>query len=197
MRRFEGSEIVIASFNKGKAKELVDLVQQYVPQILYIGDLGGPEPDETGISFIENARIKALSAAHHTGKVALADDSGLVVEALNGAPGIYSARWGGPDKDFGMAMQRVLTEVGDTPNRNCLFVSALCLAWPDGHVEEVEGRVHGLLADQPRGDRGFGYDPIFIPKAWKMTFGEMEPKEKHAISHRADAWRKMLARCFA
>jgi XTP/dITP diphosphohydrolase len=196
MRRFEGSDIVIASFNKWKSKELVDLVAEYVPNIQFAGDLGAPEPDETGMTFADNARLKALSAARATGKPAIADDSGLVVEALNGAPGIYSARWGGPTRDFGAAMQRVLTAVGDNPNRNALFVSALSLAWPDGHDETVEGRVHGTLSDAPRGEKGFGYDPIFIPKAWNMTFGEMEPKEKHAISHRADAWRKLLARCF-
>ncbi len=196
MRRFESPEIVIASFNKGKAKELVELVSQYVPNLLFIGDLGGPEPEETGTSFAANAEIKALSAARFAGKPAIADDSGLVVDALNGAPGIYSARWAGPNRDFGDAMQRILTDVGDNPNRNALFVSALSLAWPDGHVETVEGRVHGTLAEQPRGDKGFGYDPIFIPKAWKMTFGEMQPKEKDAISHRADAWRKLVARCF-
>ncbi|WP_445680353.1 RdgB/HAM1 family non-canonical purine NTP pyrophosphatase [Radicibacter daui] len=196
LRRFEGNEIVIASFNKGKSKELHALLATRVPRIVYAGDLGVSEPDETGSSFIANAEIKALNCARHTGKISISDDSGLSVAALNGAPGIFSARWAGPDKSFTGAMARILGELQGKADRSAVFVSALTIAWPDGHTESVEGTVHGTIADSVRGNNGFGYDPIFIPKSYKMTFGEMEQRDKDAISHRADAWRKLVARCF-
>jgi XTP/dITP diphosphohydrolase len=196
LRRFEGNEIVIASFNKGKSKEIHALLAKRIPRIVYAGDLGVSEPEETGSSFIANAEIKALNCARHTGKISIADDSGLSVSALNGAPGIFSARWAGPDKSFTSAMARILGELAGKADRTAVFVSALTIAWPDGHTESVEGTVHGAIADSVRGANGFGYDPIFIPKSYKMTFGEMEQVDKDAISHRADAWRKLVARCF-
>ena len=163
------------------------------------GDLGLPEPDETGTTFAANAKLKALASATGAGLPALADDSGLVVDALSGDPGIYSARWAGPGKDFALAMQKVedaLQAKGAT-NRNAHFFAALALAWPDGHVELFEGRVDGTVVWPPRGTRGFGYDPMFVPKGHTQTFGELDPSYKHSISHRADAFRKLVASCFA
>ena len=164
--------------------------------------LGLPEPEETGDSFAANAAIKAEAAALAAGLPALADDSGLAVDALGGAPGIYSARWAGPGKDFDIAMREVerrLAEAGAlTPGeRRAHFVCALCLAWPDGHKEIFIGRVDGTLVWPPRGDKGFGYDPMFLPDGHDITFGEMEPDAKHAISHRADAFRQLIDACFA
>jgi XTP/dITP diphosphohydrolase len=158
--------------------------------------LGLPEPEETGDTFRANAELKALAAALGAGEVALADDSGLAVDALGGQPGIYSARWAGPGKDFGAAMERVERELPAGAPRTARFVCALSLAWPDGHVETVEGVVAGTLAWPPRGSRGFGYDPIFVPDGLEVTFGEMEPTAKHAMSHRADAFRQLVERCF-
>ena len=195
-RRFAGDTLVIASHNKGKVREIAALLGAHVKHFPSAGDLGLPEPDETESSFSGNAALKARAAATGSGKPTLADDSGLVVPALGGAPGIYSARWAGPERDFGIAMRRVETELGDK-DPAAYFICALALAWPDGHVETVEGEVHGRLAFPPRGDRGFGYDPIFIPKGHDTTFGEMDPDTKHAISHRADAFRKLAARCFS
>lgn len=195
-RRFSGDTLVIASHNKGKVGEIADLLGAYVARFPSAGDLGLPEPVETETTFAGNAVLKARAAADGSDLPALADDSGLVVPALGGAPGIYSARWAGPGKDFGIAMARVERELGaDDPAAH--FVCALALAWPDGHVESVEGTVHGRLVFPPRGTRGFGYDPIFIPNGWGITFGEMEPEQKHRISHRADAFRQLVERCFA
>jgi XTP/dITP diphosphohydrolase len=154
------------------------------------------EPEETETTFIGNAELKARAAATASGLPALADDSGMVVPALGGAPGVYSARWAGPGKDFGVAMKRVETELGGR-DPAAYFVCALSLAWPDGHVESVEGRVHGRLTFPGRGDKGFGYDPIFIAEGRDITFAEMDPDEKHSISHRADAFAQLVAQCFA
>ena len=194
-RRIEGGRLVIASHNPGKVREIGELLEGFRVEVISAGDLGLDEPEETGATFVANAELKALAAAKASGLPALADDSGLAVDALNGEPGIYSARWAGPDKDFNVAMQRVEDELGDR-DRRAKFVCALALAWPDGHVETVEGTVSGELVWPPRGDRGFGYDPIFIADGYVVTFGEMEPATKHAISHRADAFRKLTALCF-
>jgi len=194
-RRFTGDTLVIASHNKGKVREIAELLGAYVSHFPSAGDLNLAEPEETETSFIGNAELKARAAAAASGLPALADDSGLVVPALDGAPGIYSARWAGPDKDFSVAMRRVETELGDR-DPSAYFVCALTLAWPDGHVESVEGRIRGRLVFPGRGDKGFGYDPIFIAEGRDITFAEMDPNEKHGISHRADAFAQLVARCF-
>ena len=194
-RRFIGDTLVIASHNKGKVREIAELLGAYVAHFPSAGDLNLAEPEETETSFIGNAELKARAAAAAGGLPALADDSGLVVPALGGAPGIYSARWAGPDKDFSVAMRRVETELDDR-DPSAYFVCALSLAWPDGHTESVEGRIHGRLTFPGRGDKGFGYDPIFIAEGRDITFAEMEPDEKHRISHRADAFAQLVARCF-
>ncbi len=194
-RRFSSDALVIATHNPGKLREIADLLRDHVATFRSAGDLGLPEPEETGDSFVANAELKARAAAA-AGHVALADDSGLVVPALGGAPGVYSARWAGPGKDFRAAMERVERELAGKDDRRAHFVCALSLAWPDGHAETVEGKVHGRLAWPPRGERGFGYDPIFIPDGHDLTFGEMEPAAKHAMSHRADAFRQLVERCF-
>lgn len=195
-RIFTGDTLVIATHNKGKLREIAELLAPFAATFRSAGELGLPEPEETGDSFKANAELKALAAAKASGHVALADDSGLAVVALNGAPGIYSARWGGEAKDFNLAMARVNEELGSNPDRRAYFVCALSLAWPDGHVETVEGRVDGSIVWPPRGERGFGYDPIFTPNGHDVTFAEMEPAAKHAMSHRADAFRQLTARCF-
>jgi XTP/dITP diphosphohydrolase len=197
MRKFSGGRLVLASHNAGKLRELSALLAPYGAALAGAGELGLPEPEETGASFAENARLKALAAAKASGHPALADDSGLAVAALDGAPGIYSARWAGPGKDFSAAMARVLKELDGTPDRSAAFVCALALAWPDGHVEEVEGRVAGGIAEAPRGEGGFGYDPIFLPLGQEISFAEMPLAAKQAVSHRADALSKLILRCFA
>jgi len=194
-RRFTGDTLVIASHNKGKVREIAELLGAYVAYFPSAGDLNLAEPEETETTFIGNAELKARAAAAASGLPALADDSGLVVPALGGAPGIYSARWAGPDKDFSVAMRQVEAELGDR-DPSAYFVCALSLAWPDGHTESVEGRIHGRLIFPGRGDKGFGYDPIFIADGRDITFAEMEPDEKHRISHRADAFAQLVARCF-
>ncbi len=196
-RRFNGGRLVIATHNSGKLKEMADLLAPYVKDCAGAGDLGLAEPAETGDSFQANAELKALAAAAAAKLPALADDSGLAVDALGGAPGIYSARWAGPKKDFAMAMQRVERQLGPDADRTAHFVSVLSLAWPDGHVDSFEGRVTGRLVWPPRGDRGFGYDPMFLPDGRSQTFGEMDPQGKHQISHRADAFRKLVEACFS
>ncbi|MBI1209294.1 MAG: RdgB/HAM1 family non-canonical purine NTP pyrophosphatase [Azospirillum sp.] len=195
-RRFLEDTLVVASHNRGKVAEIATLLAPHVKTFRSAGELGLPEPDETGDSFLANAELKAR-AATRCGLPALADDSGLVVPALAGRPGIHSARWGGPGKDFGLAMRRVETELADQTDRSAHFVCALALAWPDGHLEAVEGRVFGRLAWPPRGNHGFGYDPIFVADGHSLTFGEMAAADKHAISHRADAFRRLVARCFS
>lgn len=195
VRQFEGDEIVIATHNPGKVPEIAALLKGYVSTFYNAKELDLPEPVEDGDSFAANARIKALSAAERAGKVSLADDSGLAVSALDGAPGIYSARWAGPDKDFSVAMQKIRDELGDSEDRRAAFICALCIAWPDGHTEVFEGRVDGTLEFPPRGDKGFGYDPIFVPDGYDITFAEMEPQAKHSMSHRADAFHKLVSGC--
>jgi XTP/dITP diphosphohydrolase len=194
-RRFTGDRLVIASHNKGKVREIALLLGDYVAQFPSAGELNLPEPEETETTFIGNAELKARAAATGSRLPALADDSGLVVPALNGDPGIYSARWAGPDKDFAIAMERVRRELG-AKDPSAHFVCALALAWPDGEVEAVEGRVYGRLVFPPRGERGFGYDPIFIPDGHDITFAEMDPNDKHRMSHRADAFAQLVDRCF-
>ncbi|MBM3483062.1 MAG: RdgB/HAM1 family non-canonical purine NTP pyrophosphatase [Alphaproteobacteria bacterium] len=199
-RRFVGRKLVIASHNPGKVREINDLVRPFDVEAISAGSLGLPEPEETGTTFIANAELKARASALGSGLPALADDSGLVVPALDGAPGLYSARWAGPTKDFGIAMDRVERELrarGLEPSgQQAHFVCALALAWPDGHCESFEGKVHGRLGFPRRGQNGFGYDPIFIADGHAITFGEMEPVAKHAISHRARAFAQLIEACF-
>ena len=205
-RRIAG-RLVIATHNAGKLREMREMLLPYGIEAVSAGELGLPEPEETGTSFAENARIKACAAATTAGLPAFADDSGLAVDALDGNPGIYSARWAGPDKDFRHAMQTVENELRArgalTPERRkAHFVSALCVAWPDGHVEAFEARVDGTLVWPPRGDKGFGYDPMFLPDGHSRTFGEMAAEEKHGLppkgrglSHRARAFLKLAEAC--
>ncbi|MBV8790793.1 MAG: RdgB/HAM1 family non-canonical purine NTP pyrophosphatase [Pseudolabrys sp.] len=197
-------KIVIATHNPGKLAELRDLLAPYSIEAVSAGDLNLPEPEETGKTFLENARIKAGAAAQVSGLPAFADDSGLAVKALGGAPGIHSARWAGPKKDFSDAMAEIerLLEEKKTSDRRAQFVAALCLAWPDGHIEEFEARVDGTLVWPPRGDQGFGYDPIFLPDGHERTFGEMSAQEKHGLpprgkglSHRARAFMQLANAC--
>jgi len=205
-RRIIG-RLVIATHNTGKLKEMREMLASYGIDAISAGDAGLSEPDEAGVTFRYNARIKAVAAAKALGLPAFADDSGLAVDALEGAPGIYSARWAGPDKDFRRAMEMIeekLREHGATApeKRSAHFVSALCVAWPDGHTEEFEGRVTGTLVWPPRGDKGFGYDPMFQPGGCTRTFGEMPGEEKHGLpprgkglSHRARAFLKLAEAC--
>ena len=207
-RRITG-RLLIATHNPGKLKEMRELLAPYKIDAISAGDMGLSEPEETGTTFRENARIKADAAAKASGLPAFADNSGLVVDALDGAPGIHSARWAGPDKNFRRAMENVeakLHERGATnpAQRGAHFVSALCVAWPDGHLEEFEGRVDGTIVWPPRGDKGFGYDPVFLPDGHGRTFGEMPSEEKHGLppngkglSHRARAFLKLAEACLA
>jgi XTP/dITP diphosphohydrolase len=187
------AKLVVASHNEGKVREINALLAPFGIETLGAAALNLAEPEETGVTFAENAILKARAAALATGFYALSDDSGLVVDGLNGAPGIYSARWAGPTKDFPFAMARIEKELGGNPDRRAHFVCVLALAAPDGNCETYEGRVYGTLTFPPRGMRGFGYDPIFIPEAQRFTFGEMDPDAKHAISHRAKAFEKFVA----
>lgn len=197
-RKFTDSKLVIASHNKGKIREIAELLEPFGVTVVSAAELGLPEPEETGATFMENAELKARASAEGSGLPALADDSGLAVHALGGEPGIHSARWaetaGG--RDFGVAMEKVEAALTGKADRGAHFVCALALAWPDGHVERFEGRVDGTLVWPPRGHRGFGYDPVFLPDGYDITFGEMEPAAKHAISHRADAFARLVAACF-
>ena len=204
-RRLEGGKIVVATHNKGKLAEIRDLIAPYGFEAVSAGELDLPEPEETGATFEANAAIKALAAALASGLPALADDSGLCVAALGGEPGIHSARWAGEDKDFGRAMRNIeeLLQQGGSADRRAHFVAALCLAWPDGHTETVRGEVHGVLVWPPRGEAGFGYDPMFLPEGYDRTFGEMSAEEKHgwkpgdatALSHRARAFKIFVETC--
>ncbi|MBW5435652.1 RdgB/HAM1 family non-canonical purine NTP pyrophosphatase [Bradyrhizobium canariense] len=205
-RRITG-KLVIATHNPGKLAEMKELLAPYGIEAVSAGELDLPEPEETGNDFRSNAAIKAIAAAQATKLPSFADDSGIVVDALDGAPGIYSARWAGPNKDFAAAMaqiERLLQERGATTpaKRKAHFVSALCVAWPDDHLEEVEARVDGTLVWPPRGTAGFGYDPMFLPDGHSRTFGEMESIEKHGLpplglglSHRARAFVKLAEIC--
>ncbi len=195
MKLETGATLVVASHNPGKLREIEALLAPLGIATRGAAELGLPEPEETGVTFAENAALKARAAAAASGLLALADDSGLSVEALDGAPGIYSARWAGPNKDFAAAMVRIareLNEKGDTAHA-AKFVCALALATPDGACEIFQGEVHGHLVFPPRGSRGFGYDPIFVAEDMDKTFAEIEPAEKHAISHRARAFAKFIA----
>jgi XTP/dITP diphosphohydrolase len=205
-RRISG-RLVIATHNPGKLAEMRHLLASYGVDAISAGELGLPEPDETAMTFRDNARIKAQAAAAATGLPAFADDSGLAVDALAGAPGIHSARWAGPDRAFPRAMETIEEKLREraatTPERRrAHFVSALCVAWPDGHVEEFEAQVDGVLVWPPRGDKGFGYDPMFLPDGHERTFGEMGSEEKHGLpprgkglSHRARAFVKLAEAC--
>jgi len=199
-RVFREARLVVASHNTGKVREIGDLLRPLGVETVSAADLGLPEPDETEATFEGNARLKARAAAQASGLPALADDSGLVVAALGGAPGIYSARWAEtPEgRDFGHAMQTVwqkLEAIAAPEPRRAAFVCALTLAWPDGHDETFLGACEGRLVWPPRGDKGFGYDPIFIAQGEEITFGEMEPERKHAMSHRATAFRQLVDAC--
>ncbi len=199
MRKFEGKRLIVASHNEGKVREIRDLLAPFGVETVSAAELALLEPDETGTTFRANAELKALAAARASGLPALSDDSGLAVAALGGDPGIYSARWAGPEKDFTVAMQKVkdaLTALGKDVDRRAKFVCALTLAWPDGHCETFEGEVHGALIWPPRGDKGFGYDPVFMPTGHDITFGEMDPAAKHGMSHRADAFKQLIDACF-
>ncbi len=198
-RHFEGGRLVIASHNKGKLREIADLLAPFQAETVSAGALGLPEPEETGTSFVANAELKALASAHGANLPALADDSGMSVDCLGGDPGIYSARWAGPEKDFQFAMRKVWDAVlasGHKGEVTAQFVCALSLAWPDGHVESFEGILPGRLVWPPRGDKGFGYDPMFVADGQSLSFGEMEAAAKHAISHRALAFRQLIDACF-
>lgn len=195
-RKLAGGKLVIATHNPGKLREIAALLAPFDVACVGAAARGLPEPEETGTTFEANAELKAKAAAQASGLPALADDSGLVVPALDGAPGIYSARWAGPKKDFALAMARVERELAGKPDRGARFVAVLSLAWPDGHCESFRGEVEGSLVFPPCGSRGFGYDPIFLPAGGTTTFGEMDPAAKHAISHRARAFAKLTDACF-
>jgi XTP/dITP diphosphohydrolase len=206
VRQISG-RLVIATHNPGKLAEMRELLMPYGIDAISAGELGLAEPEETGMTFRDNARIKAEAAAKASGLPAFADDSGLAVDALGGAPGIHSARWAGPDRDFGRAMNDIdqkLRALGATTpeRRKAHFISALCVAWPDGHAEEFEASIGGSLVWPPRGDMGFGYDPMFLPDGHTRTFGEMPSEEKHGLpprgkglSHRARAFLKLAEAC--
>jgi XTP/dITP diphosphohydrolase len=199
--------IVIATHNKGKLVEMRDLLGLYGVEAVSASELNLPEPEETGTTFSANARLKAEAAAQASGLPCFADDSGLVVDALDGAPGIYSARWAGPEKDFKHAMEKVEAGLRERDaflpeQRRAHFISVLCVAWPDGHTEEFEGNINGTLVWPPRGTKGFGYDPMFLPEGFELTFGEMSRDDKHGLpphgkglSHRARAFLKLAEAC--
>jgi len=197
-RRFTEPKLVIASHNAGKVREIADLVAPFGVTVVSAAELGLPEPEETGATFRENAELKARASAEASGLPALADDSGLAVHALGGEPGIHSARWAetGNGRDFRAAMAKVETALRGKADRTAHFVCVLALAWPDGHVESFEGRADGALVWPPRGGHGFGYDPIFRPDGHDITFGEMAPAAKGPLTHRADAFAKLVAACF-
>ena len=207
MERKLAGKVVIATHNPGKLKEIAELLAPHGIETVSAGELGLQEPVETGASFAENAKIKAVAAARGARLPALADDSGLAVEALGGEPGIHSARWAGAKKDFAAAMKKVEEKLrakkATSPEaRRGAFIAALCLAWPDGEAESFEGRVEGTIVWPPRGQKGFGYDPIFLPDGFERTFGEMSAEEKHGLpprgrglSHRARAFLKFAERC--
>jgi|TARA_R110000796_G_scaffold248583_2_gene375470 XTP/dITP diphosphohydrolase len=195
IRRLSPGRLVAATHNKGKVSELTDLFAPLGFEVVSAIELDLPEPEETEATFAGNAILKARAAAEATGAPALSDDSGLSVTALGGAPGIYSARWAGEPRDFGKAMEKVQRELDDigATDRSAKFVCALAIVWPDGHAEVFEGEVHGELTWPPRGNKGFGYDPVFVAEGESITFGEMEPALKHAMSHRARAVEKLKA----
>ncbi|PJB70069.1 MAG: non-canonical purine NTP pyrophosphatase, RdgB/HAM1 family [Alphaproteobacteria bacterium CG_4_9_14_3_um_filter_47_13] len=195
-RKFTEGRLILATHNQGKVAEIGRLLSSYVPDVVSAADLGLSEPEETGVTFAENAILKAQAAARESGQIVLADDSGLAVYALGGAPGIYSARWAGIEKNFQKAMREVHDRLGDSSDRSAAFICVLALAWPDGHVETAEGRCEGGIVWPPRGDAGFGYDPFFIPVGADRTFGEMSKDEKQSFSHRASAFSSLIKNCF-
>lgn len=202
IRKLAPGKLVIASHNEGKVREIRDLLAPYGIEPISAKALDLPEPEETGTTFVANAELKARAAADLSGLPALADDSGLCVEALNGDPGVYTANWAEREdgtRDWPMAMRKVedaLATKGPEASRSAHFVCALALAWPDGHVEWFEGRSDGTLTWPPRGEMGFGYDPVFVPLGHDRSYAELDPAEKHAISHRADAFTKLVAAVF-
>jgi XTP/dITP diphosphohydrolase len=201
-RRFLGDKLVLATHNQGKVKEIGELLSPFNVEVISAGDLGLPEPEETGKTFAANSELKALAAAKEANLPALADDSGLEVHSLNNEPGIYSARWAEVEKDgreyrdFDVAMSRINDALADAEDREANFVCALTIAWPDGHVETVEGKVFGDMCWPPRGDLGFGYDPMFVPTGYDKTFAEMPREDKRAISHRTNAFKKLINEVF-
>lgn len=197
-RALTENKVLVASHNAGKVREINALVRPFGKQAISAGELGLNEPVETEMTFIGNAKVKALAGAKASGLPALSDDSGLSIHALEGEPGVYSARWGGRKKDFTRAIAKVFAELEEwqvpEDQRSAHFTCALCLAWPDGYTESFEGKVYGRIVP-PAGDKGFGYDPIFIADGYDVTFGEMDPEEKHAISHRANAFKQLVEAC--
>ena len=198
-RRLDSGTLVVASHNVGKVREIRAMLARWIPDVLGAAELGLPEPEETGSTYEENAIIKAVASAGASGLPALADDSGFEVMAIGGDPGLHSARWAGPERDFSVAMERVraAVEASGSGDRSCRFVCALALAWPDGHAETVVGAIDGELAWPPRGDKGFGYDPIFVAEGGTETFGEADPDWKDRVSHRARAFGLLVDRCLA
>lgn len=201
IRKLQPGKLVIASHNAGKVREIRDLLAPYGIDAVSAAELDLPEPEETGTTFVANAELKAMQAADLSGLPALADDSGLCVDALNGDPGVYTANWAETPngRDWALAMQKVedaLATKGPDASRDAHFVCVLALAWPDGHVEWFEGRANGRLTWPPRGNVGFGYDPVFVPHGHERSYAELDPAEKHAISHRADAFRQLVAAVF-
>lgn len=198
-RKFLGTELIIASHNAGKVREMTELLAPFKIKVIAAEILDIEEPEETGATFVANAILKAKFSASKTNIPAFADDSGLVVEVLDGAPGIYSARWAGPTKDFNVAIQKVKKAIFETglnmETIRAYFISSLCIYWPDDHFEIFEGKVHGSLTFPPRGTNGFGYDPIFVPLGYSKTFGEMLNNEKHKISHRTIAFEQLKSAC--
>ncbi len=190
-----GSRLVLASHNRGKLAEMADLMRPFGIELVSAGELGLPEPEETALDFYGNARLKAAAAASGSSLPSLADDSGFCVAALGGAPGVFSARWAGPEKDFAAAMEKVNRERAGHAETRAWFVCVLSLAWPDGQSASFFGRVEGRIAWPPRGTFGFGYDPMFVPLGAELTFGEMDPAEKHATSHRARAMAQLVKAC--
>lgn len=201
-RRFAGQELLLASHNPGKLKEFAALMAPLGVRVRSAGEMNLPEPEETGVTFEANAALKARAAVNATEMVCLSDDSGLACDGLDDAPGVYSARWAGPEKDFPAAMARVRGRLAERHGtferapRGCRFVAVLCLAWPDGHVEFARGETPGILVWPPRGSGGFGYDPMVQPEGQTLTFAEMTPEAKQVLSHRARAFRTLLQMCF-
>lgn len=195
MRRLTERKLVVASHNPGKVREIAELLAPYGIEASPAATLGLDEPEETESTFAGNATLKARAAARAAATPALADDSGLCVDALGGEPGVYSARWAGPNKDFAVAMAKVNERLANRSDRRAHFLCALAIAWPDGEARVFEGRVSGVLIWPPRGTLGFGYDPMFVPDGHALSFGEMEPAKKHAMSHRARAFAKFVEAC--
>lgn len=195
-RHFTDKKLVIASHNAGKVREIGALLAPFGAEVVSASSLNLPEPVEDGDTFVANAALKAHASAKASGLAALADDSGLCVNALGGDPGLYSARWAGPGKDFSIAMAAVHNKLRDFDDKSAYFICVLALAWPDGHLETFEGRIVGKIIEPARGSNGFGYDPIFVPDGYEQTFGEFEAAAKNAITHRARAFKQLVKACF-